>query len=191
MLQSSSDDACSRQYGGLSNIYAQDLCRCTNGYYNRSSECYIDCYHYSATFTDYSSISLEQAIINVNCESWSLAALSQSAFYASLSALSLSVASEDASESQASEDASTSMTSFAERPSGTAVDSDVPGFSFAGSAASQGAIATPQSVTSWADRPSSTEAAQQGAATSVKRNRMRSAMVSATVALVLLPALCN
>ena len=147
--------------------------------------CWIDCYHYGATSTDFSSISLEQAIVNVNCESYSLAAESESAFYASIS---------EASASYSSEEANTSTSSFAQSLSETAVGSGVPGIVLSGSAASQGATASlgaPQSTTEWVDRPSSTEEAQQGVGMSMKRAGRRSALVSATVVLVLISFFCN
>ncbi|RMZ83379.1 hypothetical protein DV737_g1706, partial [Chaetothyriales sp. CBS 132003] len=130
-LETSSQDACSRLYTGDSDFYAQEVCMCNNGYYNRSSECWIDCYNYGATSTDFNSISLELALVSVQCESFSLAMESQSIFYASLRNESASYASESA--------ASAAATSFTNATAGGS-------YLVSGTSASQGASATVRSL---------------------------------------------
>jgi hypothetical protein len=106
-LATSSENACSSQYDGVSSIYEKRYCMCTNGYYSRSSElacplsfkihlrltrnnrCWNGCYKASATTTDLASISRDSRIVELNCESYSLAIESQAAFYSSLSLASM------------------------------------------------------------------------------------------------------
>ncbi|KAI9764413.1 MAG: hypothetical protein M1840_008436 [Geoglossum simile] len=78
-----SSDSCVKEFP-TSSFYHQMYCRCTNGYYSRSSECYNDCYR--APSIDTAKISRDDKLQSVECESYSLAMESDEAFWSSVSA---------------------------------------------------------------------------------------------------------
>lgn len=110
--------------------------------------------------------------MDIDCESYSLAIESESAFYASISSK---------SESILNETLTSSATSFAGQ---TNVSSQAT-TAFIG--ATQGATASSiaPETTSWVERPSSTEQPQQGSGISHHRAVKYNAMLSATVFLAL------
>ncbi|KAH7371590.1 hypothetical protein BKA66DRAFT_572823 [Pyrenochaeta sp. MPI-SDFR-AT-0127] len=142
MLQTSSSAECGRKVATMSGLSFRHeyWCRCTNGYFDRSSECYNGCYGASRTSHDLESISRKSRMQQLECESYSLGIEEDQA----LKSKTLFVA---------------NRTSVLSRS--TASERQVPG-------ASVGATAPPnvEETAAWVQRPSTTNQAQQGVAVS-------------------------
>lgn len=109
----------------------------------------------------------------LDCESYSLAILTDELFYSSLSAVSESLAAAATSSTESRVSSSSATTTLG--------------------GASQGATASqvvPQ-ATSWIDRPSSTGQTQQGAGISTTRAARNNALLSITVVLALSRIFCG
>jgi hypothetical protein len=162
-LQTSSSDACQREFPEVTSLYARWYCSCTNGYYDRSSECRNDCYRASRTSVDSVSISRESKMVSLSCEINLLAMESDAAFYSSLALISMSLSSE------------------AENRKNSTTQSI--GFGVATLGATDNGVAS--ETRKWADRPTPTGQPQQRGGASSGKHASYKGLLSITVALAL------
>ncbi|WEW58641.1 hypothetical protein PRK78_004109 [Emydomyces testavorans] len=163
-LEDKSSSTCQKQFP--SSVYHKQHCMCTNGYYERSSECWTDCYH--KTSIDPTQASRESRLQVVKCESVSLAMESDDAFWSSVSAKSRSQSDSDR--------ISTTANGSAARTGGGA-----------GRNATQGATGDvpPLETLGFTERPAPTGQARQGGQASMTRGTRWNAGVSVVVLLVI------